>query len=1268
MKKILTAVAMLSIVLMIVLQPIALAWMSDNGMSSPIDITTNVHKSYFESGNGTKESPYEIKYPIQFYYFAWLQYLGHFNKDSDGNDKIDTTFYFRVSADIDMKDLQAESENGKLALPPIGTTDNPFIGNFDGEGHTIKNLTVENQYSSLIDPPDGTDSFKGAEIIGCFGVVGELIVDNPTVEYDYDTQANEVKNVILENLTVKTQTNQALIGLVAGYVNGTVDRVGVVSSTVDIAAGTKPLNTDKYTSNISDYSLIGYCTEEYRDSVYTLNLSLKAPGLSDGAYNVVPDMTGDGSQQGWGGSVKMSDIYAWLTEVSSNADTVSFVTERVDVVDLNGKTVTLSSSTANRDVYTVNEFGSFVFTDSQPNYVNFVSGSSKVTKYEYVRDDKSSVPLYYITDGTYYLCYNNGNITSTTDRNQATAWYISNGTNGGSIYTVVDGDVRYLTIEGNTITTQTNTLPDDAPTWVLNNGDLRYNSQKIECNNGTWRVATASSYLIASGSHYLSVSSNYGNVSISDQTNSSNATEWNLNTTGTTTTISTVVNGTTYYLSTNNSNNLTLTTTSTTWNYDATNVRLSRNNRYLRYSGGWSTGSRSTSTGTNLTLTGIWDDSLNNTIIQSSGTNAAKITVKTTEYIDNDLINGTYDANGVKQGTNAGITYFPLTSDVVWNENETAINSFGVSSNNTGYIIGADWDIVDREAHPDRIDSNIRISRYTHNDAGITFEQAKVPYAISHKTKGAFSQLPAIPTKESELTEAQRKTLSDLGLAKYASCYGDYLTSVEGAWNGIHFMNAPISASNVAKITADLRGRTIENYEVPLNCIDFNLYESGFINTVAGSYYKQGGGNTSFFSIYEVIRDKNNECDITEIREIYKIYGKLTNGNIDTSVPYIYTYYDSTHTQEVGKENVPVAKEGETPYEVIFDCDWITKTEKKNISGWADSRVYYFEVPVNAGEYAIGSTQGENGAYLVYLDLAANAQLIKRDKQYEEITENSASATIPNGVDLLDPKAENFGLTLVDPSNSAFASIGGTTSGKITYDKDGNAVVVDPASGITAEYVGVGGKLVDKNGNVMTVPWTSETVIKRTTYRDNNINTGVFTVTVIDEIHVTEGGKETISYKKHVTTTYPTGHEDYPDGAVVEKDYPEQSEPLYPDDPDKDAPTVAAGEDKLIDIAFSYGSDVNLTVSYEYVPAEKDESGKVTADPKYIITITNGGTEAVKIKAILTEVGTKSGITFVITDGTTETTLNANTNEQIVEIAASADNGETGGDTGTEGA
>ena len=81
-------------------------------------------------------------------------------------------------------------------------------------------------------------------------------------------------------------------------------------------------------------------------------------------------------------------------------------------------------------------------------------------------------------------------------------------------------------------------------------------------------------------------------------------------------------------------------------------------------------------------------------------------------------------------------------------------------------------------------------------------------------------------------------------------------------------MDAPILKSNVTKITATIRKRntvtqqletiTKPNYQVPTNCIDFNLYDKGFINFFAGSYYTQGDGNDSFFSIYEIVRDNDD--------------------------------------------------------------------------------------------------------------------------------------------------------------------------------------------------------------------------------------------------------------------------------------------------------------------------------------------------------------------------------------------------------------------------
>ena len=39
-----------------------------------------------------------------------------------------------------------------------------------------------------------------------------------------------------------------------------------------------------------------------------------------------------------------------------------------------------------------------------------------------------------------------------------------------------------------------------------------------------------------------------------------------------------------------------------------------------------------------------------------------------------------------------------------------------------------------------------------------------------------------------------------------------------------------------------------------------------------------------------------------------------------------------------------------------------------------ENAMYYFEIPVNAGEYALGSVSGADGAYLIYLDIGATAK------------------------------------------------------------------------------------------------------------------------------------------------------------------------------------------------------------------------------------------------------------------------------------------------------
>ena len=114
--------------------------------------------------------------------------------------------------------------------------------------------------------------------------------------------------------------------------------------------------------------------------------------------------------------------------------------------------------------------------------------------------------------------------------------------------------------------------------------------------------------------------------------------------------------------------------------------------------------------------------------------------------------------------------------------------------------------------------------------------------------------------------------------------------------------------------------------------------------------------------------------------------------------------------------------------------------------------------------------------------------------------------------------------------------------------------------------------------------------------------------------------------------------------------------------PDTDtSPTTSPGED-LIKLYFAYGHTENVTetgettikenvtIEYRYVPAEKDAQGNATTTPSYEITVTNSGTETVKLKAVLLQTG--SGITFYVNG----TALQDTTTAQTVEIAPSGGN------------
>ncbi len=231
------------------------AWFTEsNTKKTTIDGSTPT--AYYKSGDGTKDNPYVIARPVHLYNFAWLQYMGTYNKlDSDGN-LIPT--YFKIESDETDENGNAVldmSNTNYSILPPIGTEANPFVGNFDGNNTIIKGLTTSSNDFKL--KPASVKDYTEPHILGFFGYVGQA---SSTIT-GYDSSINTISNLYIDDYTVKNTSNSpdVLVGLLAGYANAQINNSGVLTAQFDLVSG-----TTKYSSytKISKYSLIGDYNEK----------------------------------------------------------------------------------------------------------------------------------------------------------------------------------------------------------------------------------------------------------------------------------------------------------------------------------------------------------------------------------------------------------------------------------------------------------------------------------------------------------------------------------------------------------------------------------------------------------------------------------------------------------------------------------------------------------------------------------------------------------------------------------------------------------------------------------------------------------------------------------------------------------------------------------------------------------------------------------------------------------------------------------------------
>lgn len=228
------------------------SWFSNKNYIRNDMISGSTAGAYFARGDGSQTNPYVINQPIHLYNLAWLQDMGFFDKEET---------YFIIEADLDMSGW---------VIPPIGTTDHPFIGHLDGfdqnysrnqsSAAVISNLKVSNSFSDFIRKPSKatSETISNAKEVGFLGTFGK---EGKSYE---DGKEPTAKNFYLNDLEVSTSSNETLVGMTAGYVNGTLDNIGISDSKITAKSST---SYGSYTSNISDYTTVGYAEDKYKVNV-----------------------------------------------------------------------------------------------------------------------------------------------------------------------------------------------------------------------------------------------------------------------------------------------------------------------------------------------------------------------------------------------------------------------------------------------------------------------------------------------------------------------------------------------------------------------------------------------------------------------------------------------------------------------------------------------------------------------------------------------------------------------------------------------------------------------------------------------------------------------------------------------------------------------------------------------------------------------------------------------------------------------------------------
>lgn len=282
--------------------------------SLPSEATEVVEYTFdlFAGGNGTLATPFEVSSAAEL-----------------NNVKYNPTAYYVLTSDI--------------ALPttnfvPIGTFDKPFIGNFDGNYHTIAYLTINNSYTysglfgyigamgvvknfdltsvNITSPSEYTGSVAGYNegtilYVTAQGIVQPNLTDASKLLYAGGIAGYNKGSITLvkATLTVRPINDHNLVygGGISGYNNGLITQSGVETSGSVIA---------NFAGGVTGYNN-GNISESYNKGSVTASAKTGADGYAGGiaGYNLNTDTVG-----GYTGLIINSYNWGSVTSTSSTVD------------------------------------------------------------------------------------------------------------------------------------------------------------------------------------------------------------------------------------------------------------------------------------------------------------------------------------------------------------------------------------------------------------------------------------------------------------------------------------------------------------------------------------------------------------------------------------------------------------------------------------------------------------------------------------------------------------------------------------------------------------------------------------------------------------------------------------------------------------------------------------------------------------------------------------------------------------------------------------